>query len=136
MSPVSELEVLSEQQCSELLARRNLGRIALLLDGQQEIFPVNYATDGTVVVLRTAAGTKLHEAVMQTVAFEVDDWNPVSGVGWSVVVKGVAHEITSGLDPFSAAFRSLPVFPLAPGKRECWIAVYPSGVSGRRFRLP
>lgn len=136
MSVVSELEVLSEQQCGELLARRSLGRIAFSLDGQQEIFPVNYAADGSVVVLRTAEGTKLHDAILQRVAFEVDGWDAATGVGWSVVVQGIAQEVTRGLDPFSAALRTLPVFPLAPGKRECWIAIYPSAVSGRRFRLP
>lgn len=136
MSRVSELEVLSERHCRDLLARRNLGRISFSVDGQPEIFPVNYAVDGSIVVLRTAEGTLLESAFMQKVAFEVDDWDPAAGIGWSVVVKGIAHEISEGLDPFSAAFRALPVFPLAPGKRERWIAIYPSGLTGRRFRLP
>ena len=127
------LETLTEDQCRELLATRDLGRIAFSIGDQPEVFPVNYASDGSVVVFRTASGTKLEHSIKRRVAFEVDDWNPASGVGWSVVVKGVAEEITSGLDPFAEALRRQPVVPLAPGAREYWVAVYPSEITGRRF---
>lgn len=129
------LEVLTEQQCRELLASRDLGRIAFSIGDQPEIFPVNYAADGSVVVFRTAHGTKLQRAVMCRVAFEVDGWDPDAKVGWSVVLKGVAEEVTTGIDPFSAALRERPIYPLAPGPRESWIAIYPSQISGRRFRI-
>lgn len=131
-----DLEVLSAVQCSDLLARRNLGRIAFSAGENQEILPVNYVADGSVIVFRTAEGTKLQHVAMRRVAFEIDDWDPMAGVGWSVVVKGVAQEITKGIDPFASALRKLHVVPLAPGKREHWVAIYPSEVSGRRFRLP
>ena len=132
--PGDELEVLSEQQCLELLASHQLGRVAFSLGDQPEIFPVNYAADGAVVVFRTAPGTKLDNATAGRVAFEVDGWDPDLGVGWSVVLKGVAQEVTSGTDPFSSALRSRQVSPAAPGEREHWVAVYPSQISGRRFR--
>jgi len=128
------IEVLSEQQCRELLASKDLGRIAFSIDGQPEIFPVNYAADGTVIVFRTASDNRLQRALLRRVAFEVDGWDSATTVGWSVVLKGVAEEVTAGIDPFSAALREHRVFPLAPGLRERWIAVYPSEVSGRRFR--
>lgn len=127
------LEVLDEQQCQMLLGSKTIGRIAFSVDGVPEIFPVNYATDGSTVVFRTAEGTRLQRAVTTKVAFEVDDWNPETGVGWSVVVKGVAHGITTGIDPFAMALRSRRVIPLAPGTRESWIAIYPSLITGRRF---
>ena len=129
-----ELETLSEQQCVELLATRNLGRIAFSIGNQPEIFPINYATDGLVVVFRAARGTRLDQATNDRIAFEVDDWDPESKVGWSVILKGVAQEVTTGKDPFSAALREHVVTPLAPGERELWIAIYPSEVTGRRFR--
>jgi len=128
-----EIEALDQEQCERLLGSKNLGRIAFMLDGMQEIFPVNYATDRSTVVFRTAEGTRLQQAAMQRVAFEVDDWDPATGVGWSVVIKGVAQGISSGIDPFAAALRSRRVIPLAPGAREYWMAVYPSEVTGRRF---
>lgn len=131
-----DLEVLSEEECRKLLARRNLGRVALTVDDQPEVFPVNYVADDSTIVFRTAEGTKLRESAMRKVAFEIDDWDPATGVGWSVVVKGVAREITGALDHLGVALRALPVIPLAPGKREYWIAIYPTEVTGRRFRVP
>lgn len=50
------------------------------------------------------------------------------------MLKGVAQEVPTGIDPFSAALRERSVFPLAPGVRKRWIAIYPSEISGRRFR--
>jgi nitroimidazol reductase NimA-like FMN-containing flavoprotein (pyridoxamine 5'-phosphate oxidase superfamily) len=128
------LEVLSEPMCRELLASRDLGRIAFPLGGDTEIFPVNYSTDGTIVVFRTGTGTKLAQSTVSRVAFEVDEWDEAEKVGWSVVLKGVAQEVTLGSDPFAAALRARPVVPLAPGEHDYWIAIYPATISGRRFR--
>ena len=132
-NPEDQLEVLSEQQCLELLGSRDLGRITFDIAGQPEIFPVNYTCDGAVVVFRTAGGTKLEQALAGRVAFEVDSWDQDAKVGWSVVLKGIAHEVTTGIDPFSVTLRTRKVSPQAPGKRDRWIAIYPSEISGRRF---
>lgn len=129
----ADLEVLSEHTCRELLASRDLGRIAFQDEKEIEIFPVNYATDGTIVVFRTGPGTKLFQSTATRVAFEVDEWNAATAVGWSVVLKGVAEEVTLGTDPFAAALRARPVVPLAPGERDFWIAIYPATITGRRF---
>jgi hypothetical protein len=131
--PDGGLEILSEQQCRELLSSRDLGRIAFPLGEDTEIFPVNYSTDGTIVVFRTGTGTKLDQSTVTRVAFEVDEWDAARKVGWSVVLKGVAQEVTRGIDPFATALRSRPVVPLAPGEHDYWIAVYPATISGRRF---
>jgi nitroimidazol reductase NimA-like FMN-containing flavoprotein (pyridoxamine 5'-phosphate oxidase superfamily) len=128
------LEILSEEQCRELLDSRDLGRIAFPLGDETEIFPVNYSTDGTIIVFRTAPGTKLAQSTLSRVAFEVDDWDPAAKIGWSVVLKGIAQEVTSGIDPFAAALRAGEIDPLAPGEHEHWIAIYPAEISGRRFR--
>ena len=135
------MEVLSEQQCQLLLGTKDIGRIAFSVGGVPEIFPVNYAADRSTVVFRTAEGTRLQRAVMLRVAFEVDDWDPATGTGWSIVVKGVAQGITSGIDPFAIALRGRQVAPQGarrqPGRdrgtREYWIAIYPSEITGRRF---
>jgi nitroimidazol reductase NimA-like FMN-containing flavoprotein (pyridoxamine 5'-phosphate oxidase superfamily) len=129
-----DLEILSEQQCRELLASRDLGRIAFPVGDATEIFPVNYSTDGTIVIFRTGPGTKLTQSTASRVAFEVDKWDAAKKVGWSVVLKGVAQEVTRGTDPFSTALRTRNVIPLVPGEHDNWIAIYPATISGRRFR--
>jgi nitroimidazol reductase NimA-like FMN-containing flavoprotein (pyridoxamine 5'-phosphate oxidase superfamily) len=128
------MEVLDEQQCQELLGSRNVGRVAFSVDAAPEIFPVNYVANGSTVVFRTAGDTRLHRSVKQRVAFEVDDWDESAGLAWSVVIKGIAEEITQGIDPVATALLRTEVVPLAPGAREHWMAVYPSEITGRRFR--
>jgi nitroimidazol reductase NimA-like FMN-containing flavoprotein (pyridoxamine 5'-phosphate oxidase superfamily) len=133
---VQAWEVLSEERCVELLASRDLGRVGLVVGDHPEVFPVTYATDGKVVIFRTARGTVLQRATQGRVAFEVDEWNSQVGLGWSVMLKGVAAELPEGADPFASALREHSVNPLAPGEREVWIAIYPSEITGRRFRRP
>jgi hypothetical protein len=130
------IEVLDEHHCLEYLHSATLGRVAFQLGDDVEIFPVNYACDGHIVVFRTATGTKLEKAPRGRVSFEADSWDVKTGLGWSVVIKGVAHEVTRGSDPFSSALRGRNVQPLAPGNRDRWIAIYPAELTGRRFRRP
>lgn len=131
----SGLEVLDEDECMRLLATQDLGRIAVVVDGGPVIFPVNYAMAEGIIAFRTAAGTKLANAPMTDVAFEVDSVDREQGTAWSVLVKGVAYEVTHGIGDIPEAVRRLPVRPLAPGERSHWLAILQREVTGRRFRL-
>lgn len=53
---------LTFEERSELLAEDTLGRLALVVDGHAEIFPVNYVLDRRSIVFRSAGGTKLRGA--------------------------------------------------------------------------
>ena len=128
------IESLDEHHCLEYLHSASLGRVAFRVGDDVDIFPVNYACDGSIVIYRTATGTRLANAPRDHVAFEADAWDPDQRVGWSVVIKGLAIDVTAGNDPFSKALRDRKVIPLAPGRRERWIAIYPSSITGRRFR--
>ena len=128
------LEILNEDQCQLLLSLHDIGRISFVVDGIPEILPVSYVSEGSTVVFRTGDGVLAQKSIKQRVAFEVDAWDATVGEGWSVVVKGIAEEITSSIDPYARALHERRVIPLAPGIRERWIAVYASRVSGRRFR--
>jgi nitroimidazol reductase NimA-like FMN-containing flavoprotein (pyridoxamine 5'-phosphate oxidase superfamily) len=131
----AEIEVLSEEECLVLLRSHSIGRIALTDHGQPLIFPVNYAADDRAVVFRTAPGMKLQESRMARVAFEIDEVDEAAGTAWSVMVKGIAYEITETLDALSERLRTLVVEPMAPGARPNWVAVMRRDISGRRFRL-
>ena len=133
--PVEKFRVLAPRECLKHLRSSDLGRVAFQIDRTVDVFPVNYATDGSIVVFRTASLTRLQLSPRVPVTFQVDSWSPLKGIGWSVVLKGVAREITAGMDPFCKALRRRRLLPLAPGKREHWIAIYPSEISGRGFRL-
>jgi uncharacterized protein len=129
------VEKLSADQCLELLATRDLGRIALVIGDQPEIFPVNYAVDRSIVVFRVAPGTKPSLTTNGRIAFEVDDMDWQAGIAWSVMVKGRVLDVTTSKDPFTAFLRTAGVRSAPPGDHPLWMAIYPSEISGRRFRL-
>jgi nitroimidazol reductase NimA-like FMN-containing flavoprotein (pyridoxamine 5'-phosphate oxidase superfamily) len=130
-----EIEVLTEEECLDLLRSHRIGRLAVTNEGQPLIFPINYAADERAVVFRTAPGMKLSQAPMSRVAFEIDEVDMAAGTAWSVLVQGVAYDITETLDSLSERLRQLVVQPMAPGERPNWMAVMRGEISGRRFRL-
>jgi nitroimidazol reductase NimA-like FMN-containing flavoprotein (pyridoxamine 5'-phosphate oxidase superfamily) len=128
------LETLSENDCLALLRSHAIGRIAFAFEGQVEIFPVNYGIEGRIIVFRTGVGTKLDALRGRAVAFEIDGWEPDRGIGWSVVARGGAEEITMNPGRAAEHLRWVPVEPSVPGDRLHWIGIKPSEVTGRRFR--
>ncbi len=130
-----ELETIPEEECFELLAAHDLGRLAISVEGQPQIFPVNYAMQEGRVVFRTAPGTKLEHGARTGAAFEIDEFDPSTGIGWSVMAQGMLYDVTQTIDRGSEMLRALAVEPLAPGTREHWMALYPTVVSARRFAI-
>jgi nitroimidazol reductase NimA-like FMN-containing flavoprotein (pyridoxamine 5'-phosphate oxidase superfamily) len=128
-----ELMEIGEMECFALLERQELGRLAVVRDGQPEIFPVNYALDGHMILMRTQPGVKLTYATLARVAFEVEDIDPVSREGWVVVVHGVAQDITDAIDRSSEHARAIEVRPWVMGPHEHHIAIAHPRVSGRRL---
>ena len=64
--PGAEMRVLTRQECLDLLADQEVGRIAVVLGRRPLIFPVNYVLDGDTIVFRTDPGTKLAAASSST----------------------------------------------------------------------
>jgi nitroimidazol reductase NimA-like FMN-containing flavoprotein (pyridoxamine 5'-phosphate oxidase superfamily) len=133
-SKTTDLRELSAAECRRLLEAQDVGRIAIVTrNGQPLIFPVNYVFDEGVVVFKTNAGAKLALAPQALVAFEIDGWDRSSNSGWSVLVQGVAHDVTRTFDFPSSRLRRLQVDPMAPGERQNWIGVWANEISGRAF---
>jgi len=130
------LEEIGEDECFALLQSQDLGRLAIVRDGQPEIFPVNYGLDGHTVTIRTQPGVKLVNAILAKVAFEVEDIDQVSREGWVVEVRGVAEDISEAIDPWSERARATNVRPWVMGPHEHQIAISHPQVSGRRLRRP
>lgn len=136
MNRFDSMVSLDEDECLALLGSQDLGRIAFAFGGMIEIFPVNYGIEGAVIVFRTGPGTKLAGVPNSAVAFEVDGWDPESGIGWSVVVKGEAEEVTTAVGRVAEHLRWVPVHPAAPGERYHRLAIKPTEITGRRFQAP
>ena len=131
MTPVEALHALREEVCWELLASRRLGRLAVVVDGAPQVFPVNYAPAGRRLLFRSGPGTKLDAALHAPVAFEVDSYDEVGGAGWSVLLQGTVAAVADG--PEGDPLRAVAVFPAPPGPRPLLLVFTPSAVSGRRF---
>lgn len=125
-------EHLDEDACWLLLSRRTVGRLAVAIKGQPDVFPVNYRVDGETIVIQTNPGLKLAAATLGAgVAFEVDDLNEMAQLGCSVVVRGSAYEIED-LDELLAA-QTLLVSPWDDDGKTRYVRILPTEVNGRRF---
>jgi uncharacterized protein len=126
------LEVLGRDACLDLLATATLGRIGVSSGALPSVVPVNFRFDGRQILIRTGVGTKLDAAVANAVvAFEVDEIDLVAHTGWSVMVTGIARELTEPGELATA--QTPPLARWAPGTDHRVIAISPELVSGRRI---
>ena len=130
--PQVSWQELTKGECFELLAREQLGRVAVVDDRGPIVLPVNFVLDRHMVVFRTDEGTKLDAAIRGSrVAFEIDGTDAAANTGWSVVVRGEAVEVT---DPAELArLRRLPLSPWAPGAKSRYVRILPAVLTGRRI---
>ncbi len=132
---VADIEHLGRTDCLNLLALAQVGRVGLIVHGQPEILPVNYALDGDAILFRTAEGSVLNEASMTNVAFEIDHIDEFTRSGWSVLVRGHATDIGSTIDATSERLRRLNLVTWAPGTRQRWFVIRPTTITGRRLEV-
>lgn len=126
---------LTREEMLRLLAAYEVGRLAVIVDGYPQVFPVNYRMDADIVVFRTNRGTKLAAANHENVCFEVDDIDLRARAGWSVLVEGVAEDVTD-LKPTTAVRRAREslIEPWAGGDRQRVVRVIPVRMTGRRIQ--
>jgi nitroimidazol reductase NimA-like FMN-containing flavoprotein (pyridoxamine 5'-phosphate oxidase superfamily) len=89
------IEELEPEVCWRLLARRLLGRVGFVADGELLVLPVNHHVDGHSIVFRTGR-TSMFEVLRDgaRVAFEIDEADALFETGWSVLIKGTPKEVT------------------------------------------
>jgi nitroimidazol reductase NimA-like FMN-containing flavoprotein (pyridoxamine 5'-phosphate oxidase superfamily) len=134
-SDPGSLDDIEPDECWRLLATQQVGRLGVIVGHYPLIFPVNYAVDDKMIVFRTAPGTKLYAIDRSNVTFEVDEIDVVHRAGWSVLVRGVAHELLADRNPELAdRSEASGAEPWAPGKRDRLVRVVPDHVTGRRIR--
>lgn len=123
--------ILDEDESWNLLARCKVGRLALVVAGKPQIYPVNFTVDGARVLFRTAPGSKLADlAAHPDVAFEVEEYDETSAA--SVVVHGTAKrlELQHDIDAADA----LGLTSWLPTLKYRWVQISPASISGRRFQ--
>lgn len=131
---VTRIGELDASECRELLAGGEVGRVALCTAAGPQIVPVTYVVDGASVVFRTTPYGVLGRNVSRgRVAFEVDEVDRHSRVGWSVVATGRASVIEDPAEvALIRAFRDPQ--PWAEGSRLLYVRLVWDSLTGRRVR--
>ena len=94
MTDSTELVDLTRDDCLRLLGARVLGRVVFTASAMPAVQPVNYVLHDDEVVFRVLDNSSLSTATRHAVVgFQVDDIDPVTHLGWSVLGVGQAYEV-------------------------------------------
>ncbi len=105
------LEILSPEECVDLLSQRSIGRVVFTDKALPAVQPVSFCMDGDVIVVRTGTSSRLGIAAPDTVVgFEVDEIEPVRMHGWVVTAIGQAEIVTDALAVARLGALSLPAW--------------------------
>ncbi|MCW3766637.1 pyridoxamine 5'-phosphate oxidase family protein [Paenarthrobacter ureafaciens] len=130
-TPHTAIERLDPEECWALLGQTNVGRLAVLVEGHPDIFPVNYVLDGQGIVFRTGAGTKYWSAMKAPTALEIDGFEAGASKAWSVVARGRAAVILERHELAEA--EALDLEPWQAGSKNHYVRIIPESITGRRF---
>lgn len=122
---------IDERESRRLLGTATLGRLGFTERALPMIVPVHFIVRGDELVLSSISDSKVEAARRATVvAFEVDEYDPVTREGWAVSVVGPSRLIT---DP--AEIDELDALDFAPwngNPKRAYFAVQIALLQGRR----
>ena len=87
---------LDRGQCLDLLAGGGYGRVVGTDCALPAVHPVSYVLDDHEVIFRAEAGSALAATVGNVVAFQADEFDGVTGIGWTVLGIGKPYQLISG----------------------------------------
>ena len=128
---------LTPDECLRLLKAVSVGRVGVTIDALPAVLPVNFVVHDASIVFRTVPGTKLDAAIAgMVVAFEVDNYGSSREAwGWSVLVRGVAQEITDRTELERVQSLGMESWAL-DGTADRYVKIELTIVTGRRIIPP
>lgn len=130
MSSATASGTIEPAECMRLLGSVPVGRVVFTENALPAVRPVNFVVHDGSVVLRTAGDARLLSAIDGSIiAFQADDIEPRTRVGWSVTAVGGAMVVTA--DDELAELAALGIEPWAPGERSTFVRIAPEQFSGR-----
>ena len=119
--------------CWSLLEDADIARIAWQSVDGIGLVPINYAVADGALWFRTDKSSVLaRECGGQPVVVEVDQVDPETDAGWSVVIRGTAELI----DVLDVPDMLVEMRVWAGGPRSLFIRIEPDQVTGRRLWKP
>ena len=126
MTERTEQADLTREDCLQLLRTAELGRVVFTASAMPAVQPVSYVLHGDHVVFRVPDGGSLSTATRHAVVgFQVDDIDPITHAGWSVLGVGQAYAISD------ADQRSVPITSSATHT----VAIPMQQLTGQHVRL-
>lgn len=121
------------RECLGLVASAGSGHLAAVNDGEVNIFPVAVHLDGDQLVVFLPDAAALEVVSMREVGLAVERVDPLTKDAWSIVVHGVAFDLTGAPDlaPQDGTLE-LGAWPLPQQSGPAAVLV-PSRISGHRF---
>ncbi|MFF0477741.1 pyridoxamine 5'-phosphate oxidase family protein [Streptomyces sp. NPDC004284] len=130
---------LDPDEALHLLGSVPMGRIVFTRQALPAIRPVNHVLDGGEVVIRTHVGSALTLSAREAgargivVAYEADDIDAATRLGWSAVVTGYCRLVTDPAD--IARYESL-LTPWSDRHTDQVVRIHPDLVTGIRLIDP
>lgn len=125
---------LDRGEALHLLAGAGFGRVVFTFKALPAIRPVNHLVDGDLVIIRTRSSAKIitmvGKAAETVLAYQADQIDPQTRLGWSVVVTGIGRTIT---EPESVARYERLLAPWVDRDMDTVIGIRADIVTG--FRL-
>ncbi|WP_327371734.1 pyridoxamine 5'-phosphate oxidase family protein [Streptomyces sp. NBC_01217] len=129
---------LTGDQALRLLGGASLGRIVFTQRALPAIRPVNHLLDRGQIVIRTHrdsdlfAQTRHHGDRGVVVAYQADDIDPQTHLGWSVVATGYCRAVT---DPEALMRYQRLIRPWSDQVMDCAVRIRPHLVTGIRLTV-
>jgi nitroimidazol reductase NimA-like FMN-containing flavoprotein (pyridoxamine 5'-phosphate oxidase superfamily) len=128
----SGLAALDRDECLRLLASVSVGRLVFTEHAMPAVTPVRFLVhDETIVIPHDGSGKLTAAADGVVVAFEVDEFDSTTRVGWSVTVVGRAGLVTDTVVGTRLAARALD--KLALRDHTPFVRIRAVHVTGRRI---
>ena len=129
--PDAAVSALDDAECHRLLGTRQIGRLYLGTGDAPSVFPTDYVLDGRTLQVRSTTRITLAAVHRADVTFAVDDLDPRTGAGWTVLVRGRAERSTGDPRPVGQRAHILPA-PRVPDDDAHWLRLTPQTIEGWR----
>lgn len=130
-APLTVIE-LTREESLKLLAGVSVGRVAFSHRALPTVRPVNHVFDDGHIVIRTHSGAALlgPAGAGGVVAYEVDEIDPETHTGWSVIVIGTSTMVQEGAE--QERYRRM-LHPWITDEMEHVVRISPDIVTGYRL---
>ena len=133
MTTNTAFERLSVDECWRLVIGHRMGRLGFVGDAHVQIVPTKYDAElGTAYFRAGTFGELARRVHNRATTLQVDEIDPDTFCGWSVLMTGTAHRVGDAATLASrwSLGRPRPWFPAGPQSQ--WIALSVDTIEGHR----